>query len=421
MTDPAAVVSDLEHAPEVIIPLVLEVPAETLRRRPAAGKWSVHEHACHVAAIGGLMRERLELMLAEDDPPLPAYEADKVDLLAVDLAEALERFARQRGELVERLRGLASEQWQRTGEHPIYGRWSVFTMLRKLALHDSFHGYRIDELREKRDWSEVPLDLGAALAGLGASLQPGELRVIGPVEVPGLAPRRIRIYLPKGSAGGSPRLALYLFDGQNVFDDGPSFSGGWHVDEILEHVARRRRPDAPPLPVVIGIDHGNEQRIHELSPFPYGGEPGTIDLLLGWVTGSLMPILRRELGIIDGPVGAAVGGSSMGGLASIYAHFHYPEAFGGALVMSPSVWVAEHAILEWIAAQPTPPVSRIYLDCGTREGRGMLLPLVAQLAAQLEERGYDNDRLMWRPDLRGGHNEASWRRRLPKAFRFMYR
>ncbi len=421
MNDPAAVLSGLENAPRIVLPLVREVPAEVVRRRPAAGKWSVHEHACHLAAIGAVMRARLERMLAEENPPLPAYESDKDDLLAVDLEAALGRFARERAELVALAKGLSPEQWERSGEHPIYGRWSVYTMLRRLALHDLFHAYRIDELREKRDWSDVPLEAAAALAGLGASLQPGELRVIGPVEVPGLAPRRIRIYLPKGSAGGSPRLAMYLFDGQNVFDDGPSFSGGWHVHEILEHVARRRSPEAPPLPVVVGIDHGNEKRIHELSPFPYGGEPGMIDLLLAWVTGTLMPLLRRELGIVEGPVGAVVGGSSMGGLASLYAHFRHPEAFGGALVMSPSVWVAEHAILEWIAAQPAPPVSRIYLDCGAREGRGMLLPLVAQLAADLTERGYDTDRLMWRPDPRGGHNEATWRRRLPKALRFIYR
>src|SRR5262249_31930700 len=89
--------------------------------------------------------------------------------------------------------------------------------------------------------SPAPADVGTALAGLGASLQPGELRVIGPVAVPGLTPRKIRIYLPKGSAVGAPRLALYLFDGQNLFDDGPSFSGGWHVHETIEHVARRRR------------------------------------------------------------------------------------------------------------------------------------------------------------------------------------
>src|SRR3954468_23112097 len=43
------------------------------------------------------------------------------------------------------------------------------------------------------------------------------------------------------------------------------------------------------------------------------------------------------------------------------------------------------------------------------------------MAEHLLERGYDSDSLMWRADARGTHSEASWRRRLPAALRFMYR
>ena len=111
----------------------------------------------------------------------------------------------------------------------------------------------------------------------------------------------------------------------------------------------------------------------------------------------------------------------MGGLCSLWSHFHYPQAFGGALVMSPSFWVADRAIFADIRKQPTPEPSRIYLDAGARDDRGRLIPVVAAMAALLAGRGYDDDRLMWRPDARGSHNESSWRRRLPKALRFLYR
>jgi hypothetical protein len=49
------------------------------------------------------------------------------------------------------------------------------------------------------------------------------------------------------------------------------------------------------------------------------------------------------------------------------------------------------------------------------------MPVVAAMAAHLAGRDYDDDRLMFRPDAKGAHNEASWRRRLPKALRFLYR
>jgi hypothetical protein len=45
--------------------------------------------------------------------------------------------------------------------------------------------------------------------------------------------------------------------------------------------------------------------------------------------------------------------------------------------------------------------------------------MVARMAEQLHRRGYGDDRLLVRQDARGAHSEASWRRRLPTALRFL--
>jgi predicted alpha/beta superfamily hydrolase len=89
--------------------------------------------------------------------------------------------------------------------------------------------------------------------------------------------------------------------------------------------------------------------------------------------------------------------------------------------MSPSFWVGDGAILDWVRDQPRPPFSRVYLDSGMREGRGTLLPLVARLAGHLAARGYGDLNLRFRTDPKGLHSEQSWRRRLPAALRFLYR
>ncbi len=109
----------------------------------------------------------------------------------------------------------------------------------------------------------------------------------------------------------------------------------------------------------------------------------------------------------------------MGGLCSFWAHFHYPQAFGGALVMSPSFWVADEAIFADIAGQPAPAVSRVYVDGGSREAKGQVVEAVKKMVEHLTARGWDSDRLMWRADAKGTHSEAAWRRR-PKALRFIY-
>ena len=174
------------------------------------------------------------------------------------------------------------------------------------------------------------------------------------------------------------------------------------------------------MPVVIGIDHGGAGRNRELSPFSFDMEQGQIPKLLDWVTTRLMPLLTAELNLVPGPLGAVVGGSSMGGLAALWSHFRYPEAFGGALVMSPSFWLADEAIFHFIAGRPNPAVSRVYMDAGAREDKGKVVDAVKRMAEHLVARGYDADRLMWRADPKGAHSEADWRRRLPKALRFMY-
>ncbi len=140
----------LAGAPQLIAPLVREVPAERRKHPPAPGKWSAHEHACHLAEVHPLFFERLERMLAEDDPALAAYyppaDHESGGLLARDLDAELERFGRDRRRLVERLRQLAPADWERTARHPQYSRYDVFVMMRHAAMHDHLHAYRIEEI-----------------------------------------------------------------------------------------------------------------------------------------------------------------------------------------------------------------------------------------------------------------------------------
>jgi uncharacterized damage-inducible protein DinB len=151
----------LERAPEIVVPLVRQASADTVKRRPARRKWSIHEHACHLADVHDLMSSRLDLMLSADDPVIQSYDPGRDDpddkLLNVDLHLALDRYERERAELVERLRRLSDEQWGRTARHDEYNSYSVATMFRHLALHDFFHAYRIEELLLRADW---PAPLG---------------------------------------------------------------------------------------------------------------------------------------------------------------------------------------------------------------------------------------------------------------------
>ena len=154
MSQTAVVMDALRRAPLIVLPLVREAPPEDLRKRPAPNRWSIHEHACHLAHVHGLFFDRLDRMLAEPEPVIRPYlpgaqEADDF-LLKMDLEGSLGRYAADRARLVERLEKLSEADWSSTAEHGEYRVYSVFIMFRHVALHDFLHAYRIEELVLKR-------------------------------------------------------------------------------------------------------------------------------------------------------------------------------------------------------------------------------------------------------------------------------
>jgi hypothetical protein len=156
MSDTNTLIAALENAPGIIIPLIREVPPQYLKRRPSPAKWSAYEHACHIATPIEPFLERLELILSTPAPfirsisPSPAEESGA--LLNVDLDEALDRYVRERADLVKRLKELSADDWQRTAEHEAFRHYSVWIMFRHVLNHEMLHTYRIEELLLKKDW-----------------------------------------------------------------------------------------------------------------------------------------------------------------------------------------------------------------------------------------------------------------------------
>ena len=156
MSDTTALITALENTPGIIIPLIREMPPQYLKRRPSPTKWSAYEHACHLSSSDAPFLARLDLMLSTPTPFIRSIvnspEEESGALLSVDLNQALDRYARERVDLVKRLRELSVEDWQRTGEHEAFRQYSVWIMFRHVLNHEMFHAYRIEELLLKKDW-----------------------------------------------------------------------------------------------------------------------------------------------------------------------------------------------------------------------------------------------------------------------------
>lgn len=156
MSDTAILISALETAPGVIIPLIREVPTDILKRRPAPAKWSAYEHAVHLSQSDVAFRARLDLILSTPEPIIKTIENSAEDeagaMLDVDLDESLDRYVRERASLVTRLKQLSPDEWHKTAVHEAFDHYSVFIMFRHVLNHEMLHSYRIEELLLKKDW-----------------------------------------------------------------------------------------------------------------------------------------------------------------------------------------------------------------------------------------------------------------------------
>jgi predicted alpha/beta superfamily hydrolase len=241
------------------------------------------------------------------------------------------------------------------------------------------------------------------------------LYLLGPFDIPLVGPRRVRVYVPP-RASHVPPPVLYMFDGQNVFHDEPSYAGGWRLHTTAHRLAKQGSAS----PVIVGIDHGGEARIHELAPWPEDRSGGRTDALVDWIGNVLKPRIQSEFGVASEPARVGIGGSSLGGLAALYAHFRRPEHFGLVLSMSPSIWVGRGRLLDFVSSQPKPWTSRIYLDAGAREANGSVLANAKRLADLLRQRGWADADLLWHASRQGTHSEKHWRRRAPAAIKFLF-
>jgi len=225
--------------------------------------------------------------------------------------------------------------------------------------------------------------------------------------------RRTFVYLPDDwQTSGKKYPVLYMFDGHNLFFDSTATYGTcWGLKEYC---------DAHPNWIIAApeCNHEGNKRLEEYCPYQsdwFGGITGTGHEYMEWLTKEFKPMMDKRYPTLPGRANTAIGGSSMGGLMSLYALLQYNDTFSRAAALSPSIWVSPEKLSGLVGRAKLEPGTVLYMDYGSREmgnHDGMRCGF-AEMCAKVMTRGIH---LTSRIVPGGTHSEASWEKQLPFMF-----
>jgi predicted alpha/beta superfamily hydrolase len=241
--------------------------------------------------------------------------------------------------------------------------------------------------------------------------------------------RNVIVYLPPGYDKDKQRhySVLYLHDGQNLFDGATSFIPGqeWRVDEAAQSLIAAGKIE--PL-IIVGVYNAGKDRIDEYTPVqePKYKGGGKADLYGRLLVEELKPFIDKTYRTKKDAAHTGLGGSSLGGLLSLYLGLKYPNMFGRLAVVSPSVWWANNYIVQYVEAQNKRPALRIWLDIGTKEGGNAAEAQTTVDGARLLKEtlikmGWKSGKDLKYFEAQGAeHNERAWAARVEQILEFLF-
>jgi predicted alpha/beta superfamily hydrolase len=233
--------------------------------------------------------------------------------------------------------------------------------------------------------------------------------------------RDIVVYVPPDYDEQPERRypVLYLHDGQNLFDAATAFNGqDWHVAQTADYAISSGLVE--PL-IIVGLYNTGKTRLREYTPTSVprlGG--GRADRYAKFLIEEVKPVVDRDYRTRQEASQTGIGGSSLGGLVSIYLGLKFSNVFSKIAALSPSVWWNQRVILRFAQAAPVEPRPRIWLDIGTREGP-RIVDDVEKFRDVLLSKGWRHDRDLHYERVEGAeHNEAAWAARVGPFLQFLF-
>lgn len=226
--------------------------------------------------------------------------------------------------------------------------------------------------------------------------------------------KKIWVYLPLNYEKSTKKYpVIYMHDAQNLFDAAASYAGEWNIDETLDSIKAKV--------IIIGVEHGNEKRIDELTPYKnekHGG--GNANAYLEFIVKTLKPHVDTKYRTKTNAKNTGIFGSSLGGLVSFYAALQYPEVFGKVGCFSPAFWINKKEIFQKLVDTPKFN-TKIYLLCGDKEDDGAMVSDMKEMETLINSKRCECKKLNKSVIVKEGkHNEKLWRNAFAKAYLWLF-
>ncbi|MBC7439100.1 MAG: alpha/beta hydrolase, partial [Flavobacterium sp.] len=159
---------------------------------------------------------------------------------------------------------------------------------------------------------------------------------------------------------------MYLQDAQNLFNENAKY-GNWEIDKKLAVMSEYKIGKI----IIIAIEHAENDRIKEYNVGKTMLGVGQGKKYIRFITDTLKPFIDKKYRTKSEREFTGIGGSSMGGLVSIFSGLMYPEVYGRLMIFSPSLWVVPK--MEFTGLDFSEPSdTKIYLYAGGDESTTMI-------------------------------------------------
>ncbi|MCH6201870.1 alpha/beta hydrolase-fold protein [Aquiflexum sp. LQ15W] len=208
---------------------------------------------------------------------------------------------------------------------------------------------------------------------------------------------------------------LYLQDAQNLFNEKSPF-GNWQIDKKLAVMSDYGIGKI----IIIAIEHAEKERVLEYNVGKTLLGKGQGKQYIRFLTDTLKPFIDKNFRTKPEREFTGIGGSSMGGLVSLFSGLIYPEVYGKLMIFSPSLWVIPKIKVSFLDFFE-PMDTKIYLYAGGEESANMVTH-VKKFKKRLLKRETLRDKMEIQLSIneQGKHNETYWSDEFPKAIEWLF-